>query len=109
VLTEYLRHDTTARSPCFAANIVLVAMRDIAEGGELNTGYARPGGYEARWEAAVGQHPAGGAIGGRDWHRLELQHTYGSYFPAPSCAGTPSSPRSTLSPADGFTYPSGFP
>jgi hypothetical protein len=44
VLTEYLGHHTTAVAPCFAANIVLVAMRDIAEGGELTTGYARPGG-----------------------------------------------------------------
>jgi hypothetical protein len=44
VLTEYLGQHTTAVALCFAANIVLVAMRDIAEGGELTTGYARPGG-----------------------------------------------------------------
>ena len=64
----------------FSGNIVLVAMRDIAEGEELVTDYALFDDYDGEMECRCRASSCRATIGGRDWQRPELQRTYGSYF-----------------------------
>jgi SET domain-containing protein len=64
----------------FCGNIVLVAMRDIAEGEELSTDYALFDDYEGEMECRCQAPSCRGTIGGRDWQRPELQRKYGGYF-----------------------------
>lgn len=64
----------------FAGNIVLVAMRDVAEGEELTTDYALFDDYDGAMECRCGADACRGVIDGRDWQRPELQRRYGEYF-----------------------------
>ncbi len=64
----------------FAGNVVLVAMRDVAAGEELTTDYALFDDYEGSMECRCGTPSCRGTIGGRDWHRPDLQRRYGPYF-----------------------------
>jgi SET domain-containing protein len=64
----------------FGGNIVLVAMRDIAEGAELTTDYALFDDYDGRMTCSCGGFACRGVIDGRDWQRADLQDRYRGYF-----------------------------
>ena len=64
----------------FAGNIVLVAMRDVAEGEELTTDYALFDDADDPMPCHCGTASCRGTISGRDWQRPELQRRYGPYF-----------------------------
>ena len=64
----------------FAGNIVLVAMRDIAEGEELTTDYALFDDADDPMTCTCGTPSCRGTISGRDWRLPELQRRYGGYF-----------------------------
>ncbi len=64
----------------FAGNIVLVAMRDIAEGEELTTDYALFDDYDGQMCCHCRTPSCRGVIDGRDWRRPELQQRYAGYF-----------------------------
>jgi uncharacterized protein len=64
----------------FGGNVVLVAMRDIAEGEELTTDYALFDDTDDPMTCNCGTPSCRGTISGRDWRRPELQRKYGSYF-----------------------------
>ncbi|GAA5178595.1 hypothetical protein GCM10023322_06130 [Rugosimonospora acidiphila] len=64
----------------FAGNVVLVAMRDIAEGEELTTDYALFDDYDGEMPCRCGTPSCRRIIGGRDWRRPELQRRYAGYF-----------------------------
>jgi SET domain-containing protein len=66
----------------FAGNIVLVAMRDVAQGEELTTDYALFDDYDGQMACQCGTSSCRTAIGGRDWQRADLQRRYGEYFSA---------------------------
>jgi uncharacterized protein len=66
----------------FAGNVVLVAMRDIAQGEELTTDYAMFDDNDETMECGCGTASCRGVIDGQDWRRPDLQRKYGSYFSA---------------------------
>lgn len=64
----------------FAGNVVLVAMRDIAEGEELTTDYALFDDYDGEMPCRCGTPSCRQVVDGRDWRRPELQRRYAGYF-----------------------------
>ena len=66
----------------FAGNTVLVAMRDIGPGEELTTDYALFDDHDETMQCQCRTPSCRGTIGGKDWHRPDLQHKYGNYFSA---------------------------
>jgi SET domain-containing protein len=82
----------------FAGNIVLVAMRDVSAGEELVTDYALFDDDDGEMPCRRGTVSCRGTIGGRDWQRPQLQHKYGTTYPAISCAKSPTGPDSALEP-----------
>jgi uncharacterized protein len=64
----------------FAGNVVVVAMRDIAEGEELTTDYALFDDYDGEMPCRCGTPSCRRIINGRDWRRPELQRRYAGYF-----------------------------
>lgn len=64
----------------FAGNVVLVAMRDVAQGDELTTDYALFDDYDGTMDCTCGTPSCRHTIDGRDWKKPELQQKYGSYF-----------------------------
>lgn len=64
----------------FAGNVVLVAMRDVAEGEELTTDYALFDDADDPMICNCGTPSCRGTISGRDWQLPDLQRRYGSYF-----------------------------
>jgi hypothetical protein len=64
----------------FAGNVVLVAMRDIAEGEELTTDYALFDDYDGEMPCRCGTPSCRRIVDGRDWRRPELQRRYAGYF-----------------------------
>jgi uncharacterized protein len=64
----------------FGGNVILVAMRDIAEGEELTTDYALFDDYDGQMTCACGTASCRGIVDGRDWQRPELQRKYRGYF-----------------------------
>jgi uncharacterized protein len=64
----------------FAGNVVLVAMRDIAQGEELTTDYALFDDYEGEMPCRCGTPSCRRVVHGRDWRRPELQRRYAGYF-----------------------------
>ncbi|MFJ4654671.1 SET domain-containing protein [Nocardia sp. NPDC088792] len=64
----------------FAGNILLVAMRDIAEGEELTTDYALFDDYDGSMDCSCGHSTCRRMIDGHDWQRPDLQARYHGYF-----------------------------
>ncbi|MFI6166448.1 SET domain-containing protein [Nocardia sp. NPDC051052] len=64
----------------FAGNILLVAMRDIAEGEELTTDYALFDDYDGSMDCSCGRSTCRRVIDGHDWQRPDLQAKYSGYF-----------------------------
>ncbi|HKR67237.1 MAG TPA: SET domain-containing protein [Streptosporangiaceae bacterium] len=66
----------------FAGNVVLVAMRDVAEGEELTTDYALFDDSDSELHCQCGAVACRRVITGRDWQRPDLQRKYAGYFSA---------------------------
>jgi SET domain-containing protein len=64
----------------FAGNTVLVAMGDVAAGGELTTDYALFDSVDTAMECACGSATCRGVITGDDWRNPVLRARYAGWF-----------------------------
>ncbi len=64
----------------FGGTVLLVAMRDIESGEELNTNDAMFDDYDGSMECCCDRPACRGRIDGRDWTQPDLQEKYRGYF-----------------------------